>query len=434
MALHFPLKQRSLTFPTSLSPLKSKNFSLFWTGAFISSIGFWIQMVGQGWQVLQLTNSALLLGLVSFAAMLPNFVLSLFGGVFVDRLNRRYVLLVTQCIYMLSAALLGIFTTLHIITVWLIIVVALINGIFSSVGFPAWQTFIGDIVPPEHLKQAIALNSVQFNLSRVIGPAVGGISIGIVGLAGAYYLNAISYIAVLIPLLLIRFTYQRRIKEKQSMWQGLQAGLSYVQGRPLLRTTLVLQLALAFLIFPYVTLLPIFARDIFHSGAAGLGVMNAAAGIGAMLGAILMVILSQRLERSLKLLLLLCLGGGLACLSFALSTSKDFSLLVLVILGICAVMSTTATNTTIQSTTPEHMRGRVVSIWIMITFGFGPFGNLCAGWIAQFLGAPLTLVLGGSLCAGIALLSAFRQWRFKQHTVRENAIGAARQQESVQKS
>jgi MFS family permease len=412
MALpHSIKKEHRIAFPVSLYPLKDKNFSLFWVGAFLSSIGFWIQTVGQGWQVLQLTNSALLLGLVGFSATLPNIVLSLFGGVVADRFNRRRLLIVTQIVYMSTATLLGILTTLHIITVWQIILLALVNGIFSSVGFPAWQAFIGDLVRPEQLKQGIALNSMQFNLSRVIGPAIGGLSIGLFGIAGSYYLNGISYLAVIIPLFLMHSRQRERKSERQSMWRGMGEGLSYARQRPLLLMALLLQFTIAFLVFPYITLLPIFARDIFHIGATGLGVLNASAGIGALVGAIAVVALSQRMRHQLRLLMTLCFIGGLICLAFSLTTSRDASLLLLVVLGACTVMTMTVTNTTLQSMTPEHIRGRVLSIWVMITFGIAPFGNLAAGWIAQSIGAPQTLTIGGSVCAIVTLLIVIIQWQ-----------------------
>jgi MFS family permease len=398
----YPLR-RYIVLPVSLQPLKDKNFSIFWMGAFLSSMGFWIQWVGQGWQVLQLTNSALLLGLVSFTGTMPNIVLSLFGGMIVDRFNRRLLLLGTQAIYMSTAAVLGIFTTLHIITVWQIILMSLINGIFSSIGQPAWQVFIGDLVRPEQLKQGIALNSTQFNLSRVIGPAAGGISIGLFGLAGSYYLNALSYLAVLIPLLLLHPSQRHGTSQQQSMWQGVREGLSYARRRPIVQIILLLQLLIGFLIFPYSVLLPIFARDIFHIGAPGLGVLNAASGIGALIGSISLVILSQRIKRCGLFLMMLCVIGGFASLTFALSSMLNVSLLLLIVLGACSVMSTTITNTTLQILTPEEMRGRILSLWVMVTFGLAPLGNLLAGWVAQSLGASLTLVIGGSLCAIIAL-------------------------------
>lgn len=403
MATHFPAKRRFFTLPASLHPLAEKQFSLFWSGAFLSSIGFWIQTVGQGWQVLQLTNSALLLGFVAFAATLPNIVLSLLGGAIADRFNRRWLLLGTQTVYMCTAALLGILTTLHLITVWQIIVLALINGTFSSVGFPAWQAFIGDLVPTNELRQGIALNSMQFNLSRVVGPAIGGISIGVFGIAGSYYLNAISYIAVILPLLLIHPAIRECKNAPRNVWRGLADGLKYVSHQPLLRIILLLQFAIAFLVFPYTTLLPVFARDIFHIGATGLGVMNALSGIGAMVGTLLFVLASARLKRGGRLLIILSIAAGLTSLLFAFAPNVHIALLLLPVMGSCTVVSMTVTNTTLQAMAPEEIRARVISIYVMITFGLAPLGSLVAGWVAQAIGAPATLAIGGSLCALIAL-------------------------------
>ncbi len=408
---------RQITFPVSLQPLRQKTFGVFWLGSFLSSIGFWVQSVGQSWQVLQLTNSAFLLGLVSFAALLPNIVLSLFGGVIADRVHRRPLLIGTQIIFLGTATSLGILTTLQHITVWQIIMMALINGTFNTVGFPAWQAFIGELLPPEQLKQGIALNSMQFNLSRVIGPALGGLSIGIFGIAGSYYLNAISYVAVIIPLLLIHPMRMQHRNRQQGIWQDLREGLNYVGKRPSLQIVLLLQFMIAFLVFPYVILLPVFARDIFHIGAPGLGLLNSASGIGALLGALLLVVLSQRLERRKLLLIILCVLGGLTSLAFALASALDAALLVLVALGACTVMSTITTNTTLQMLTPEEMRGRVLSIWMMTALGLAPFGNLLAGWVAQSLGAPSTLMIGGSVCVMGALLIAIPYKRRKASTV-----------------
>lgn len=407
MASHLSVKHRFFTLPASLHPLAEKQFGLFWSGAFLSSIGFWIQTVGQGWQVLQLTNSALLLGLVAFAATLPNIVLSLLGGAIADRFNRRWLLLGTQTIYMCTATLLGILTTLHLIVVWHIIVLALLNGTFSSVGFPAWQAFISDLVPPNELRQGIALNSMQFNLSRVIGPAIGGISIGIFGIAGSYYLNAISYIAVILPLLLIRPAISEHSHMQRTIWRGLLEGINYVIQRPLLQIILLLQFAIAFLVFPYTTLLPIFARDIFHIGATGLGIMNALSGIGAMTGTLLLVLASTRLKRGGRLLIILCIAAGLTSLLFAFAPDVRIALLLLVVMGSCTVVSMTITNTTLQAMAPEEIRGRVISIYVMITFGLAPLGSLVAGWVAQSIGAPATLALGGSLCTLTALAVVF---------------------------
>jgi len=406
MAFSISSVRRLIVFPVSLHPLKDKNFAPFLFGSFLSSIGFWVQSVGQSWQVLQLTNSAFLLGLVGFAALFPNIVLSLFGGVIADRVNRRPLLIGTQIIFLSTATLLGILTTLHIITVWQIILMALINGTFNTVGIPAWQAFIGDLLELEQLKQGIALNSMQFNLSRVIGPALGGFSIGVFGIAGSYYVNAISYVAVIIPLILIHPRHRERTSHQQGMWQDLREGLSFARKRPSLRVILLLQFIIAFLVFPYIVLLPIFARDIFHIGAPGLGVLNSASGIGALSGAILLVVLSQHLKRGKFLLVLLCVLGGLASLAFALINVLNVAILLLIALGACTVMSMTSTNTALQLLTPEHMRGRVLSLWVMTALGLAPFGNLLAGWVAQSIGAPSTLAIGGVLCACGALFIA----------------------------
>lgn len=377
---------------------------MIWAGAFLSNVGLWIQMVAQGWQVLQLTNSALLLGLVTFVATFPNLIFSIFGGVIADQWNRRHLLIVAQTVYMLTAILPGVLTTLGVITVWDIVLIALANGLFSAVGFPAWQTFISDLAPDGELKQSIALNSMQFNLSRVIGPAIGGISIGVFGIAGSYYLNGLSYIAVIIPLVVMRYEPKHRVKqEKRNMWNDLGEGLLYVKQRPILQVLLGLQFLIAFFVFPYITLLPVFARDIFQTGPAGLGVLNAVAGIGALLGAILLVVLTERLRQPVYALLVLCLTGGTSCVIFTLMHRQLFALPVLIVLGVSTVMSTTLTNTAVQSATPEEVRGRVISIWITITFGLAPIGNVLAGAIAQIYGAQLTLAIGGLLCVTIAV-------------------------------
>jgi MFS family permease len=392
--------------PAAFHPLTEKNFAALWAGAFLSNIGFWIQNVAQGWQVLQLTNSALLLGLVTFIGTVPSLLFSLFGGVIADKFDRRRLLVISQSVYMCTALLPGILTTLGVIQVWHIVLVALINGIFSSFSFPAWQTFITDLVQDDDLKQGIALNSMQFNLSRVIGPAIGGISIGIFGIAGSYYLNGLSYVAVIVPLVLMhpeqKVSKARAVQTAREMRNDLVQGLIYLKNRPVLLVLLGLQLMIAFCVMPYTTLLPLFAANIFRSGPTGLGVMNAVAGVGALFGAILLVLVMGRLRQPVLALFLLCVIGGLASVIFALMPDQQLALPLLLALGASTVMSTTVTNTTLQSATPVELRARVISIWIMITFGIAPFGSLVAGAVAQSSGAELTLMLGGAICVVVA--------------------------------
>lgn len=356
--------------------------------------------------MLQLTQSALLLGLVTLAATVPNLVFSLFGGVLVDRWDRRTMLFCTQSIYMTTALSLGILTTLHMIAVWEILAAALINGIVSALGLPAWQTFVTDLVPAKELKQGVALDFMQFNLSRAIGPALGGILVGIVGIAGSYYLNSVSYIAVLLSLLFVRADHKQLKAKGQSVWRGLREGVAYVRKHRALQLALLLQFLLAFLVFPFSTLLPIFAGNIFRIGAQGLGFLNAVTGAGALAGALLFLLMSTRLRRTLRLMIILCVIGGSACVAFAFAYNVLIALPALLVLGVCSVLPLVVTNTAIQSMTPEHMRGRILSFRILITFGLAPFGNLLIGWVAQNIGAQMTLGLSGALCLVVTAVVA----------------------------
>ncbi len=399
-----PLPKRfSFHVPASFHPLTEKNFAILWVGAFISNLGFWIQNVAQSWQVLQLTNSAFLLGLAAFIGTIPSLLFSLFGGVIADKFNRRRLLILVNTIYLCTALFLGILTTMGTIQVWHIIVMALVNGLFSALSFPAWQVFVADLIRDDDLKQGIALNSMQFNLSRVIGPAIGGISIGIFGIAGSYYLNALSYVGVIVPMLLIH-PEQKRVQTpaEQSVTDNLIQGLAYLKYHPWLLILLALQFMIAFFVLPYTTLLPIFAASIFHTGATGLGVMNSVAGVGALSGAVLLVLLMERLRQPVQALFLFCLLGGVASFIFALMPAQMPALPLLIVMGGSTVMATTYTNTAIQSSTPAHLRARVVSIWITVTFGVAPFGSLVAGAVAQSYGAETTLLLGGVICVLVA--------------------------------
>jgi MFS family permease len=199
---------------------------------------------------------------------------------------------------------------------------------------------------------------------------------------------------------------KKKAIEQQSIWQELREGLSYMHQHTALQLVLLLQFLIAFLVYPFTVLLPIFADNIFHIGPTGLGALNAAAGIGALIGSILVVLLSQRIERGAYILITLCSVGGLASLVIALTHSINMVLLLLMVLGASTVMSSIVTNTTVQTMVPEAIRGRILSIWVMITFGLAPFGNLITGWIAQAIGAPLTLGIGGALCLSVTLLIA----------------------------
>jgi MFS family permease len=217
----------------------------------------------------------------------------------------------------------------------------------------------------------------------------------------------------LLSLLLIRANHKQLVAKRQSVWQGLGEGIAYVRQHVALQLALLLQFVLAFLVFPFATLLPIFAANIFRIGAPGLGVLNAVTGIGALTGALLFLLMSHRLQRTLRLMIILCIVGGTACVAFAFAYSMILALPALVILGVCSVLPLVVTNTAIQVMTPEGMRGRILSIRILITFGLAPFGNLLVGWMAQSIGAQMTLALSGVLC--LLVTAAVAVLHIRQH-------------------
>ena len=401
--------------PDTLQPLTDKYFGIFWVGSFLSSLGFWIQNVAQGWQVLQLTNSAFLLSLVSFIGAIPNLFLLLFGGVLADRIDRRLLVILTESLFLGIALLQGVLTSLHLITVWYILIIACVNGIFSALAYPAWQAFISNLMPRGQVKHGFMLNFMQWNLARVIGPALGGLSVGIFGIAGSYYLNALSYAAVVIPLLIMRPPVQEQAKAlSQNMWKELKAGFLSLKERPFLQFYMGLQLTISFLMLPYITLLPVFARDVFHSGPAGLGILNAADGIGALLGTLVMFGAMVRLQPTTRVRLCCYSLGALACCLLGWAPTQTIAMIALFILNVSMMIIGIIHNNFIQSTIPEEIRGRITSILGLIPLGIAPLGNLLMGAIAQSHGAPFSVTLGGLLCGLITLSLVLLQWRVER--------------------
>ncbi|MFI4981598.1 MAG: MFS transporter, partial [Nevskiales bacterium] len=248
----------------------SRNYALYWGGACLSNIGSWMQTVALGWLVLQLTDSPFWVGFVSFAALSPSLFMSLFGGVLADRLDRRLLLMTTQTAMMLSTGTLATLTAFHLITVPLIIVLSFLTGFANALNTPAQQAMIADLVPPDILLNAISLNSVQFNLARVVGPACAGIIIGWVNISACFFLNSVSFVALIAALTLIRVAPQRPLPSR-TIWRHLGEGIQYVRAQPLLRLVLATAAMLSLFCLPYIVLMPVFARDVLHAGPDGFG-------------------------------------------------------------------------------------------------------------------------------------------------------------------
>lgn len=379
-----------------LEALHHRNYRVFWTGNFLSNIGTWMQQLAQGWLVLLLTNSPFYLGLVGFASALPSTVLTVFGGVVADRFNRQRVLLVTQSVMMLSAALLGVLTALHVVTVRHIILLTFVSGVAMAVNAPAYQSLVPSLVPREDLAKAIGLNSIQFNLSRVIGPTLAGFALALVGVAGCFFINAISFVAILLALIWIKLPAQK-FESHESLLSNLAGGFVYVRHNTLIVVLLALIGVSSIFGMPFLILMPVFARDVLHSGAGGLSALMAASGIGAVLGATMIPVWGAReLKGEVVATSAIMFGAGL--IAFAQSTVFWLSCLFLVIVGGAMMTFVALSNTIIQTVVREEVRGRVMALYTLSFFGLIPIGSLLAGTVADRFGAPIAVGVGGLVC------------------------------------
>jgi MFS family permease len=399
--------------PSAFQALKAPNYRAFWIGSFLSNTGTWMQSVAQGWLVLQLTNSAFWLGLMGFASSLPSLIFSLMGGVLADRFNRRKLLFVTQSIMMASALALGLLTASHAIVVGEILVLGFISGVANSINGPAYQAILPDLVGEKDLLNAIALDSSQFNLSRVIGPTVGGLALAAFGVAACFLLNAASFLALLAALALIRLPIIGNVR-RNTVWRDLMEGIHYVRHTPLLVVLLSIILVMSFFGMPYFTMLPVFARDLLGAGATGLGYLYGAAGTGAVIGTLTLAFLGDVKHKGITILICSSLFG-LSIVLFAHSRNLRTSLVLLMWVGATMIGALTLAKTLLQSTASIEMRGRVISMYFFCAVGFFPLGNLIAGTLAGWRGAPFALEVGGSVVfvfsiAMLAFVSRIRRW------------------------
>ncbi|HEY2887518.1 MAG TPA: MFS transporter [Candidatus Limnocylindrales bacterium] len=392
--------------PARLPALASPTFRIFLAGTFISNVGSWMQVTSLGWLVLRLTGSAGLLGIASFVGSAPAIFLTLYAGALADSIDQRRLLLVTQIGLAIFAGILAILVQVDSILFWEILVLACLAGIANALAGPAFQAIIPALVERDALGNAIALNSAQFNLARIVGPAIAGVLIGVAGEAPSFWLNAASFIAVMVALIAIRMPTEQSIERARAgLWANLGEGFTYVRGRRPLLALLVLAMAPAVFILPYLTLLPIFADEL-GIGAAGLGLLTASIGVGALAGA-MAVALRRRAGANGRTL---AIGLSLMSLSvavFALSRIELLTCVALAVLGASQVAYYTSTNTLIQLLSPGRLRGRIMSIYVLTSIGISPIGSLLAGGVAEVIGAPLTLAAGGVLTIQALLVVAW---------------------------
>ena len=389
----------------ALGALRHRNFQLFVGGQFISLIGTWMQTVALGWVVLELTDSPFQVGLVSTLGALPVLLFTLWGGVVADRRNKHRMVLLLQTGMLLEALLLAVLThTGHITVLW-IQVLALVAGLFSAFEIPARQAFVVEMVGKEDLFTAVAINSTVFNATRVIGPAFAGILLAAAGAAVCFYVNAASYLAVVAGLVAMRLpavTVPR--PGGRGDFAALWEGVTWIFSRPLQRTLVIITTSFSVFGFAFVPMLPVFARDVLGAGSAGYGALMSAVGLGAALGAIGAAVWGGRLERE-RWVLPAAFAFALLLAATGMAPNLGLAFLLLALTGFAWVLLAVFTNTILQSTSPDELRGRVMGFYSFMVVGLAPFGSIQMGWMAEHFGARAAFVVGGSACAVVALLA-----------------------------
>jgi len=393
--------------PAMFRALRYRNYRLFFCGQIISLIGTWMQSVAQSWLVYRLTGSSLLLGLVGFAGQIPVFLLASVGGMVADRRSRYRIVITTQTSAMLLAFVLSALTLLGHIKVWEIMLLASMLGLVNSFDIPARQAFVVEMVNPRDLVNAIALNSAMVNGARITGPAIAGITVAAIGEGWCFFANGVSYIAVLIGLLLMVVAARPR-DNRASGLRSVIEGFRWVAHAAPIRALLLLLGLVSLTGMPYMVLMPIFADRILHSGARGLGLLMGAAGVGALTGTLALA--ARQGVRGLgRWVMYAAMGFGASLVLFSFSHRFWLSVLLVMPAGFCMILQMASSNTLIQTMVPDELRGRVMAVYSMMFMGMAPFGALLSGAIAQHVGAPLTVRLGGmvSLAGGLAFAWAW---------------------------
>src|SRR5580704_9535344 len=391
--------------PTALSLLRAfrhRNYRLFFFGQLVSLMGTWMQSVAQGWLVYSMTHSPFLLGLVSFCAQVPVFFVAPFGGTISDRVDRRRMLIVTQGLSMLQAAILAALTLSGIVQVWEIVLLALSMGLINAFDVPTRQSFTIEMVGREDLRNAIALNSMMFNLARIVGPSAAGLLVAFAGEGVCFALNAFSYAAVLASLIVIQLAPRVRPAPEHPL-REMRAGFVYAWRTRPIRVALMLVAISSCFGGAYLSLMPAFARDVLHQGSEGLGFLMASVGLGALGGA---YALSRVHDRHLMLTPVLATAGfGVCLILFSHSHWLPLSMVLLLPTAFCLMLLGGSSNTILQTVSDDHMRGRVISFYAMAFMGMMPWGSLLLGWLATRIGISEAVTVGALVVVASAVVA-----------------------------
>jgi len=396
----FPLRARQFRIPQTFSSLRHPNFRLYVIGQLISNIGTWMQIIAQGWLVYELSKSELALGIVGFASALPALVITPWGGVVVDRVPLRKLLILTQGASMLMALILSALTLAGIVQVWHVVLLAVGLGVINAFDGPARQAFVVQMVGREDLPNAIALNSMTFNGSRIFGPAVGGILLAAVGAGWCFFWNGITFLGAIIGLMAMTLPPHQPASTKLSPWKQLVSGVAYANSIAEVRALLLLALVLSLFGITYSTVLPAFVDEVLGQGPAAFGAINTTTGIGAITMAFLIARYGDAGFRGLWLTAASLLFP-LVLAVFAFNHNYSLALFLAVFLGMGFMSQFTIINTMLQRAIADEMRGRVMSLYTLTFFGFAPFGNLAIGAVAEHWN--LSIAIFGSACLAFVL-------------------------------
>jgi len=407
-----PPPNRKLKLPRTFSSLRHPSFRLFWYGQTISLCGAWMQTVAQSWLVFQLTNSPFWLSVVGAAGNFPILFFSLFGGVVADRISKRGLLVFTQAAAAILALILGLLVSFKMVRVWQIVALAAILGLVEAFDTPARQAFVVEMVGREDLPNAIALHSMIFHASRVIGPAIAGLLIGIFGVSISFFLNALSFVPVIIVLMKMKLPPHKPPDTSASVWEEVSSGLKFVYGQTEARMLILFVSVFALFAMPYAALMPAFARDILGLGAKGYGGLMSVVGVGALLGALYLATVgdSHNKGRAVAVSALLSSAG---LILFAFSHNLWLSAITLFIIGFCFVTGIATSNIILQILTPHELRGRVMSIFVLMFIGMIPIGNLIIGALAHVWGISVAVAIGGGICLLTAIVLFQKQKQFR---------------------
>jgi MFS family permease len=388
--------------------LKHRNYRLFFGGQSISLIGTWMQRVAMAWLVYRLSNSALVLGIVAFAGQIPGFLLTPLGGVAADRYNRYKLLIITQILSLIQAAVLSLLVLTGSVEIWHLVLLNIFLGTINAFDMPVRQAFVVEMIEKrEDLANAIALNSSMVNTAKMLGPSIAGVLIAAVGEGMCFLLNAVSYLAVIASLFLMKINKVQIKSSSATAWQQLKGGFAYAFGFAPIKYIIALLALVSLTGMSYIVLMPIFAKDILHGGPRTLGFLMGASGIGALTGVVYLA--ARKTVLGLEKIIVIASGlFGIGLVCFSLSASIWPSMFFMLLAGLGMMVQMASCNTVLQTMVDDDVRGRVMGFYIMAFIGVTPFGSLLAGGLAHIIGAANTLLINGAFCTLGSVLFAIK--------------------------